>query len=95
MSSTTVKTREDRGAPREDKGLSSRNPSPETLVYQANRSTAATVYGESPVAAAAAVGWSMGVATDVATSKKYPAEFTVLTKTVARTVSSGGSNRYE
>lgn len=92
MSSTTVKTREDRGAPREDKGLSSRNPSPETLVYQANRSTAAAPYGETPIAAAAAVGWAVGGASDVATSRKHPAEFTVLTKTVPRTVSGARSS---
>ncbi|WP_299061542.1 hypothetical protein [uncultured Actinomyces sp.] len=50
------------------------------------------MYGESPIAAAAAVGWSEGIVTDAATSKKHPAEFTVLTKTVARSVSGGGSD---
>lgn len=76
---------------REDKSLSSRETPSKTLSDQSFLSTAATVYGESPVAAAAAVGWSEGVVTDTATSKKHPAEFTVLTKTVARSVSGGGS----
>lgn len=96
MSLSTPKSCGKKGASkpkfREDKSLSSRETPSKTLSDQAFCTTAATVYGESPVAAAAAVGWSVGVATDVATSKKHPAEFTVLTKTVARSVSGGGSS---
>lgn len=96
MSLSTPKSCGKKGASkpefREDKSLSSRETPFETPSDQAFLSTAATMYGEAPVAAAAAVGWSEGVVTDAATSKKHPAEFTVLTKTVARSVSGGGSS---
>lgn len=46
--------------------------------------TAAATYGERPIAAAAAVGWAVGEIVDSATSREYPAEFDVLTKTVPR-----------
>lgn len=46
--------------------------------------TAAVTYGERPIAAAAAVGWKVEIVTDSATSRKHPAEFAVLTKTVER-----------
>lgn len=96
MSLSTPKSCGKRGASkpqfREDKSLSSRETPFEIPSDQAFLSTAATVYGESPIAAAAAVGWSEGIVTDAATSKKHPAEFTVLTKTVARSVSGGGSD---
>lgn len=95
MTLSTPKSCGKRGASkpefREDKSLSSRETPSKTPSDQAFCTTAATVYGEDPVAAAAAVGWSEGVVTDTATSKKHPAEFTVLTKTVARSVSGGGS----
>lgn len=96
MSLSTPKSCGKRGASkhqfREDKTLSSREAPSKTPSDQAFYTTAATVYWEGPVAAAAAVGWSVGVVTDAATSKKHPAEFTVLTKTVARSVSGGGSS---
>lgn len=96
MSISTPKSCGKKGASkpkfREDKSLSSRETPFETPSDQAFCTTAATVYGEDPIAAAAAVGWSEGEVTDAATSKKHPAEFTVLTKTVARTVSGGGSS---
>ena len=96
MSLSTPKSCGKKGASkpkfREDKSLSSREAPSKTSSDQAFYTTAATMYGEDPVAAAAAVGWSEGVVTDVATSKKHPAEFTVLTKTIARSVSGGGSS---
>lgn len=45
---------------------------------------AAVYYGESPSAAAAATGWCVEFVKDSTTSLKHPAEFMVLTKTVAR-----------
>lgn len=96
MSTTTPKSCGKKGASkpkfREDKSLSSRETPSKIPSDQAFYTTAATMYGEDPIAAAAAVGWSEGVVTDAATSKKHPAEFTVLTKTVARSVSGGGSS---
>lgn len=81
---------------RDDKALSSRGATSGTLGNEANRGVAAAAYGESPVAAAAAsavaAGWSVAEARDAATSRKHPAEFTVLTRTVARSVSGAGSS---
>lgn len=98
MSSTALKPLEEKahhGVERfEDKSLSSNEVVSQTPSDLGLLPTAATLYGENPVAAAAAVGWAVGVATDVATSKKHPAEFTVLTKTVARTVSGGGGSGF-
>lgn len=77
---------------REEKSLSSQNAPSKTPSDKGFLSTAANMYGEDPIAAAAAVGWSTSVVTDDATSRKYPAKFTVLTKTVARSVSGDGSS---
>ncbi|MST63965.1 DNA-directed DNA polymerase [Schaalia hyovaginalis] len=56
---------------------------------------AAAPYGVDPVAAAAAsavaAGWATTEALDTATSKKHPAEFTVLTRSIVRSVSGAGS----
>ena len=56
--------------------IGSETPSQEPL--------AATAYGEDPVAAAAADGWAVDYVEDSATSKKHPARFAVLTKTIDR-----------
>lgn len=45
---------------------------------------AAAAYGDGPVAAAAASGWTVTYINDSTTSKRYPARFAVLTKTVER-----------
>ncbi|MDC4232181.1 hypothetical protein M3T53_00415 [Actinomyces sp. B33] len=80
---------------RDDKALSSRSTPSIRLEDQANLGLAAAPYGVAPVAAAAAsavaASWSATEARDTATSKKHPAEFTVLTRTVARSVSGAGS----
>ncbi|WKD56900.1 hypothetical protein CAPI_01630 [Corynebacterium capitovis DSM 44611] len=57
---------------------------PGTDKTAAQTATAAVAYGDPPIEAAAAVGWEVEIVTDSATSKKYPARFAVLTKTVAR-----------
>ncbi len=75
---------------RDDKAFSSRRTTSGTLGNEPNRGLAAAAYGVGPVAAAAAsavvAGWVVGEARDTATSRKHPAEFTVLTRTVARSV---------
>lgn len=60
------------------------------------RPLAAPPYGEGPVAAAAANGWQVSQVADTATSRKHPASFAVLTKTVERTASraTGGFGSY-
>ncbi|RAV34783.1 DNA-directed DNA polymerase [Corynebacterium heidelbergense] len=57
---------------------------------------AALPYGEGPIAAAAASGWRVGRVVDTATSRKHPASFVVLTKTVYRTATraAGGFGSY-
>lgn len=57
---------------------------------------AATRYGEGPIAAAAANGWHVDLSTDTATSRKHPAQFAVLTKTIERTATraAGGFGSY-
>ena len=91
--STTVLDLGDKASALEDKGLSSseiaQNPRSEVL--------AATPYGESPVAAAAANGWRATVVEDTATSKKHPASFAVLTRTIdrARRSGTGGFGTYQ
>lgn len=81
---------------RDDKGFSSRRALPVFLEDETISRLAAPAYGETPVAAAAAsavaAGWAVGEARDTATSRKHPAEFTVLTRTVARSVSGAGSS---
>ncbi|MGP2496102.1 hypothetical protein ACTUM0_08480 [Schaalia turicensis] len=94
----TPTTRKDavRVPPRDDKGFSSRGATSGTLGNEANRGLAAPSYGATPIAAAAAsalaAGWAVAEARDTATSRKHPAEFTVLTRTVARSVSGAGSS---
>lgn len=60
------------------------------------RSLAATPYGEGPIAAAAASGWRVSRVADTSTSRKHPASFVVLTKTVERTATraAGGFGSY-
>ena len=60
------------------------------------RPLAATPYGEGPIAAAAANGWQVSRVADTATSRKHPASFVVLTKTVERTATraTGGFGSY-
>lgn len=81
--------------PRDDKAFSSRVTPSIRLEDEANRGLAARPYGGTPIAAAAAsavaAGWAASEAQDTATSKKHPAEFTVLTRSVARSVSGAGS----
>lgn len=57
---------------------------------------AALAYGEGPIAAAAADGWHVERVGDASTSRKYPARFFVLTKTVERTATrtTGGFGSY-
>ncbi|WP_374064891.1 hypothetical protein ABMV07_03975 [Corynebacterium belfantii] len=67
---------------------------PDTSKTAAQTATAAATYGERPIDAAAAVGWKVEIVTDSATSRKHPAEFAVLTKTVDRSSrSTAGSFR--
>src|SRR5690625_1560850 len=88
--STTVLDLGDKASALEDKGLSSseiaQNPRSEVL--------AAAPYGDAPVAAAAANGWRATVVEDTATSKKHPARFAVLTRTIDR-ARRGGTGRSE
>lgn len=60
------------------------------------RPLAAPPYGEGPIAAAAANGWQVSQVADTATSRKHPASFVVLTKTVERTATraAGGFGSY-
>lgn len=60
------------------------------------RPLAALPYGEGPIAAAAACGWQVSQVADTATSRKHPASFVVLTKTVERTATraTGGFGSY-
>lgn len=60
------------------------------------RPLAAPPYGEGPIAAAAANGWQVSQVADTATSRKHPASFVVLTKTVERTATraTGGFGSY-
>lgn len=69
---------------REDKGFSSRRALPVFLEDETISRLAARAYGACPVAAAAAAGWHHTVVQDVATSKKHPAEFDILTRTTDR-----------
>src|SRR5699024_4138995 len=84
--------RDEEALARDDKALSSReiaqNPRSEVL--------AATPYGEAPVAAAAN-GWRATGVEDTATSKKHPARFAVLTRTIdrARRSGTGGCGTYQ
>ncbi|MCT2995278.1 DNA-directed DNA polymerase [Propionibacterium freudenreichii] len=57
---------------------------------------AALPYGEGPIAAAAANGWQVSRVADTATSRKHPARFVVLTKSVERTATraAGGFGSY-
>lgn len=57
---------------------------------------AAPPYGEGPIAAVAAGGWQVSQATDSTTSRKHPASFAVMTKTVERTATraTGGFSSY-
>ncbi len=64
---------------------------PETTKTPSQMPLAAGAYGESPVAAAAADGWTIEYVTDSATSQKYPARFAVLTKTVDRVGGTGST----
>ncbi|MFV8381061.1 DNA-directed DNA polymerase [Corynebacterium hindlerae] len=65
---------------------------PDTPKTAGQAATAAVVYGERPIDTAAAVGWRVEVVTDPATSRKYPAQFAVLTKTVERSSRSTAGN---
>ena len=60
------------------------------------RPLAAPPYGEGPIAAAAANGWQVSQVADTTTSRKHPASFVVLTKTVERTATraTGGFGSY-
>lgn len=60
------------------------------------RPLAAPPNGEGPIAAAAANGWQVSQVADTATSRKHPASFVVLTKTVERTATraTGGFGSY-
>lgn len=60
------------------------------------RPLAAPPYGDGPIAAAAANGWQVRQVADTATSRKHPASFVVLTKTVERTATraTGGFGSY-
>lgn len=94
----TPTTRKDavRVPPRDDKRFSSRGTTSGTFGNEPNRGLAAPAYGETPIvaatASAVAAGWSVAEARDTATSRKHPAEFTVLTRTVARSVSGAESS---
>lgn len=67
---------------------------PDTSKTAAQTATAAATYGERPIDAAAVVGWKVEIVTDSATSRKHPAEFAVLTRTVDRSSrSTAGSFR--
>lgn len=65
---------------------------PDTPKTAAQAATAAVTYGARPIDAAAAVGWEVEVITDSATSRKYPAQFAVLTKAVERSSRSTAGN---